>query len=81
MSDGGGAWWVATHIPSESKFDRETGNIPPPEDPCPCGSGKKFKHCCWPKYRSTRASLLRHLAFALAIFIVFALLIRLFWDH
>ncbi|MBN2726255.1 preprotein translocase subunit SecA [Candidatus Mcinerneyibacteriota bacterium] len=19
-------------------------------DPCPCGSGKKYKHCCWPKY-------------------------------
>lgn len=17
-------------------------------DPCPCGSGKKAKHCCWP---------------------------------
>ena len=20
-------------------------------DPCPCGSGKKFKHCCWDKLR------------------------------
>jgi preprotein translocase subunit SecA len=19
-------------------------------DPCPCGSGKKYKTCCWPKY-------------------------------
>ncbi len=19
-------------------------------DPCPCGSGKKYKNCCWPKY-------------------------------
>ncbi|RLJ05596.1 MAG: preprotein translocase subunit SecA, partial [Candidatus Aenigmatarchaeota archaeon] len=19
-------------------------------DPCPCGSGKKYKKCCWPKY-------------------------------
>ena len=19
--------------------------------PCPCGSAKKFKFCCWPKYR------------------------------
>jgi preprotein translocase subunit SecA len=19
-------------------------------DPCPCGSGKKYKRCCWPKY-------------------------------
>ena len=21
--------------------------------PCPCGSGQKFKFCCWPKYRSS----------------------------
>lgn len=21
-------------------------------DPCPCGSGKKYKKCCWPKYGS-----------------------------
>ncbi|HPQ79810.1 MAG TPA: SEC-C metal-binding domain-containing protein [Candidatus Dojkabacteria bacterium] len=19
-------------------------------DPCPCGSGKKYKKCCYPKY-------------------------------
>jgi len=19
-------------------------------DPCPCGSGKKYKKCCWPKF-------------------------------
>jgi uncharacterized protein YecA (UPF0149 family) len=19
-------------------------------DPCPCGSGKKYKHCCFPKF-------------------------------
>jgi hypothetical protein len=25
--------------PSPSKLGRN--------DPCPCGSGKKFKHCCW----------------------------------
>jgi uncharacterized protein len=19
-------------------------------DPCPCGSGRKAKHCCWPQW-------------------------------
>jgi preprotein translocase subunit SecA len=23
---------------------------PSRNDPCPCGSGKKYKKCCWPKY-------------------------------
>lgn len=26
--------------------DKDVGR----NDPCPCGSGKKYKHCCWPKY-------------------------------
>ncbi|MBL8968949.1 MAG: SEC-C domain-containing protein [Myxococcales bacterium] len=26
--------------PSQPKVGRN--------DPCPCGSGKKFKKCCWP---------------------------------
>ena len=26
-------------------------------EPCPCGSGKKFKKCCLPKYEEARASL------------------------
>jgi uncharacterized protein len=25
------------------KAERKTGR----NDPCPCGSGKKYKHCCW----------------------------------
>jgi len=25
-------------------------------DPCPCGSGKKFKHCCLGKENSTASS-------------------------
>jgi hypothetical protein len=25
-------------------------------DPCPCGSGKKYKRCCESKQRDTRAS-------------------------
>ena len=31
-----------TYIPSGRKIGRN--------DPCPCGSGKKYKKCCWPKY-------------------------------
>jgi preprotein translocase subunit SecA len=27
-----------------------TKNKPGRNDPCPCGSGKKYKKCCWPKY-------------------------------
>lgn len=44
-----------------SKTPLETGNFQRPSikpsqkkvgrnDPCPCGSGKKYKKCCWPKY-------------------------------
>ncbi len=25
-------------------------NKPKRNDPCPCGSGKKYKKCCYPKY-------------------------------
>ena len=31
-------------IPKEGK--KKVGR----NDPCPCGSGKKYKKCCWPKY-------------------------------
>ncbi|MCD6429520.1 preprotein translocase subunit SecA, partial [bacterium] len=27
-----------------------SGKKPGRNDPCPCGSGKKYKKCCWPKY-------------------------------
>lgn len=27
-------------------------------DPCPCGSGKKYKNCCWPKDRAARVQAL-----------------------
>jgi preprotein translocase subunit SecA len=37
------------------KPDKISGNQPAKRklgrnDPCPCGSGKKYKNCCWPKY-------------------------------
>ncbi len=28
----------------------QTTKKPGRNDPCPCGSGKKYKKCCWPKY-------------------------------
>lgn len=43
----------------EQRFFRDMANLPPTDkqlrrnppkvgrnEPCPCGSGKKFKHCC-----------------------------------
>ena len=32
----------SVYVPSGRKIGRN--------DPCPCGSGKKYKKCCWPKY-------------------------------
>ncbi|MCD6550415.1 preprotein translocase subunit SecA [bacterium] len=29
---------------------RQVRQTPGRNDPCPCGSGKKYKKCCWPKY-------------------------------
>ncbi len=34
----------------ERKPVHYTGKKPGRNDPCPCGSGKKYKKCCWPKY-------------------------------
>ncbi|TYB32023.1 MAG: hypothetical protein FXF47_01335 [Candidatus Mcinerneyibacterium aminivorans] len=30
------------------KKDKDVGR----NDPCPCGSGRKYKNCCWPKYEN-----------------------------
>jgi len=32
--------------PQTQVFSQKIGR----NDPCPCGSGKKYKKCCWPKY-------------------------------
>jgi hypothetical protein len=34
-------------------------------DPCPCGSGKKYKHCCALKEARGRLSLMTRLWYAL----------------
>jgi MtfA peptidase len=42
---------IFKHNPSEKRNSakrREIGR----NDPCPCGSGKKFKNCCGSEYRS-----------------------------
>jgi uncharacterized protein YecA (UPF0149 family) len=36
-----------TYRRSEPKIGRN--------DPCPCGSGKKYKHCCLNKFAATAA--------------------------
>jgi len=35
-----------TFSSSSNSFKKKPGR----NDPCPCGSGKKYKDCCWPKY-------------------------------
>jgi len=32
------------------RFNQQSKNKPGRNDPCPCGSGKKYKKCCMPKY-------------------------------
>jgi preprotein translocase subunit SecA len=36
--------------PSQPVGISKPKNKPGRNDPCPCGSGKKYKKCCWPKY-------------------------------
>ncbi|MBZ9569456.1 preprotein translocase subunit SecA [Patescibacteria group bacterium] len=35
--------------PSKSHYRKDKAKVGR-NDPCPCGSGKKYKKCCWPKY-------------------------------
>ena len=35
---------------SSSSIKTSSGNRPGRNDPCPCGSNKKYKKCCYPKY-------------------------------
>jgi preprotein translocase subunit SecA len=35
---------------SEERKEINLMEKPGRNDPCPCGSGKKYKKCCWPKY-------------------------------
>lgn len=32
--------WLVMHTPWHKRYDIR------PNDPCPCGSGKKYKNCC-----------------------------------
>ncbi len=41
----------AAQVPKPSVINkREIGRKVGRNDPCPCGSGKKYKKCCLPKY-------------------------------
>jgi len=35
---------------NQPQIDKKLSKKPGRNDPCPCGSGKKYKKCCWPKY-------------------------------
>lgn len=39
-----------TSAPTKSKTITNSTPKPGRNDPCPCGSGKKYKKCCYPKY-------------------------------
>jgi preprotein translocase subunit SecA len=41
---------VQTPAASSSGSSPSSKKKPGRNDPCPCGSGKKYKKCCWPKY-------------------------------
>jgi len=38
--------------PEYAKFfvPLKSAKRPPRNGPCPCGSGKKYKHCCWNRH-------------------------------
>jgi len=38
-------WWACFDTPAPSKPEKKVGR----NDPCPCGSGRKYKHCCLKK--------------------------------
>ncbi len=37
-------------VPERNKIRIQGGSKPKRNDPCPCGSGKKYKKCCWPRF-------------------------------
>ena len=44
----GGAWVYAGQLPQRGQTVRREAPKVGRNDPCPCGSGKKFKKCCMP---------------------------------
>ena len=42
----GGTWLYTRALREGPEPFRNTAKKPGRNDPCPCGSGKKFKHCC-----------------------------------
>src|SRR5262249_7855135 len=57
LEHGGGAYTDLRTPPVERGTPRGWGSSGPSgsisrNDPCPCGSGKKFKHCCGGRKRS-----------------------------
>jgi len=43
---------IQTNVDTKDKMGLKpsTKTKPGRNDPCPCGSGKKYKKCCYPKY-------------------------------
>jgi uncharacterized protein YecA (UPF0149 family) len=40
-------WWACFDAPPPPRPKKKAGR----NDPCPCGSGRKYKHCCMRKDR------------------------------
>jgi len=41
---------LALKLEEKREVPVQISSKPGRNDPCPCGSGKKYKKCCWPKY-------------------------------
>ncbi|MGH7504584.1 MAG: SEC-C metal-binding domain-containing protein [Longimicrobiales bacterium] len=46
------------NLPQSAKWGREMGKHAGRNEPCPCGSGKKYKKCCATKQQQARTSKL-----------------------
>ena len=45
----GGVWLYTRALREGPEPFRNAAKKPGRNDPCPCGSGKKYKHCCLPR--------------------------------
>jgi preprotein translocase subunit SecA len=46
---------MSLRLEIQPSFQRFSSKKPARNDPCPCGSGKKYKKCCWPRTNFTKS--------------------------
>ena len=78
-----GAGWVEsqTKFPDRHTDQAEKEHYPGRNEPCICGSGKKFKHCCLRKVGTRRSRILRFGAYAFGLAILVMLIAGLILPH